>query len=163
MAEITLDDNKIAIPNRLKVSTFLSELQKKTKQQYLYLINDKEVGVFQSLNEAKKGMWRKYKPSDEICHYYIDPDTMNEYTVFSEELSKKIGSFPYEGPTHPTPIRGNTNHFQTNQNTSFQATQTSQPSFVISNDNLKSLTNHPNLQNLFTNTNLQPPISSQTF
>jgi hypothetical protein len=97
MAEILLDDNKICIPNRLKISTFLSELQKKTKQ-IIYLINDKEIGVFQSVTDVKRGMWRRLKPSDGIAHYYIDPETQNEYTIFSEECANKLGSFPYEGP-----------------------------------------------------------------
>jgi hypothetical protein len=97
MAEITLDDTKICIPTRLKISTFLSELQKKTKQ-ILYLINDKEIGVFQSLNDVKRGMWRRLKPNDSIAHYYIDPETQNEYTVFSTECATKLGNFPYEGP-----------------------------------------------------------------
>jgi hypothetical protein len=97
MAEITLDDNKICIPTRLKIATFLSELQKKTKQ-IIYLINDKEIGIFQSLNDVKRGMWRRLKPNDTIAHYYIDPETQNEYTIFSPECANKLGNFPYEGP-----------------------------------------------------------------
>jgi hypothetical protein len=96
MAEITLDDNKIDLPKRLNLTTFLAELQKKTKQ-YLYLIDRKEIGIFQNINEVKKGMWRKLKASDEICHYYIDPETEIEYIIFSNELMKRLGSFPYEG------------------------------------------------------------------
>lgn len=98
MAEIVFDDNKLCIPNRLRVSTFLSELQKKTKQ-IIYLINDKEVGIFQSLEEVKKGMWRRLKPNDDIAHYYIDPETQNEYTIFSNDCANKLGNFPYEGTT----------------------------------------------------------------
>jgi hypothetical protein len=97
MAEITLDDTKICIPTRLKIATFLSELQKKTKQ-ILYLINDKEIGIFQSLNDVKRGMWRRLKPNDSIAFYYIDPETQNEYTIFSSECATKLGNFPYEGP-----------------------------------------------------------------
>ena len=127
MAEIELDNNKICIPNRLKISTFLAELQKKTKQ-VIYLINDKEIGIFQSLNEIKRGMWRKLKPNDSICYFYIDPQTQNEYTVFSEECATKLGSFPYEGPTRPhsdrsqtpRPIPSSSQSFQQSTNSSLQ-------------------------------------------
>ena len=97
MAEIILDDNKLCIPTRLKIATFLSEFQKKTKQ-IIYLINDKEIGIFGSLNDVKRGMWRRLKPNDSIAYYYIDPETQNEYTIFSSECANKLGNFPYEGP-----------------------------------------------------------------
>jgi hypothetical protein len=152
MAEITLDDNKIAVPKRLNITTFLSELQKKTKQ-FIYLIDKKEVGIFQTLNEVKKGMWRKMKIQDDICHHYIDPDTEIEYIVFSDEFVKKLGSFPYEGPSVSKRQQQSMNqsnipsyapsHFQNSLPTTNLPHQVSQPSFVIHSSQ-----------------NLQPPITS---
>ena len=145
MAEIILDDTKIAVPKRLNITTFLSELQKKTKQ-FLYLVDKKEVGIFQNLNEVKKGMWRKMKIQDDVCHHYIDPDTEIEYIVFSDELVKKLGSFPYEGPS-----------IAKRQQQQVQMSQATIPSFAPSS--LPHQVSQPSFV-VHSSQNLQPPITS---
>lgn len=153
MAEITLDDTKIAVPKRLSITTFLAEIQKKTKQ-FLYLINEKEVGIFQSINDVRRGMWKKLKPSDEICHYYIDSETEIEYIVFSEELAKKIGSFPYENLSRKTQ---ETKNVQQQQVYSSQPFQQSLPTSLLSGLNPNQISQS---SVLFQTQNLQPPITS---
>ena len=158
MAEITLDDNKIAVPKRLNVTTFLSEIQKKTKQ-YLYLINQKEIGIFQNLNDVKKGMWRKFKPGDEICYYYIDPETETEYTVFSDELMKKLGAFPYEGSSVKKP---NSQQQLVQQNSFAPSSNLPLPSTPYQTNLLSGIPANQISQNsvLYQTQNLQAPITS---
>jgi hypothetical protein len=158
MAEITLDDNKIAVPKRLNVTTFLSEIQKKTKQ-YLYLINQKEIGIFQNLNDVKKGMWRKLKPGDEICYYYIDPETETEYTVFSDELMKKLGAFPYEGSSVKKP---NSQQQLVQQNSFAPSSNLPLPSTPYQTNLLSGIPANQISQNsvLYQTQNLQAPITS---
>jgi hypothetical protein len=155
MAEIILDDTKICIPNRLKIATFISEIQKKTKQ-IIYLINEKEVGVFQSLGEVKRGMWRRLKPSDSIAHYYIDPETQNEYTVFSSECANKLGNFPYEGPT-------NINQNQERSAAYQQSIQTIRPPIRQGQPPVENLQGYPSLQQTIQqgHPSLQQPITAQ--
>ena len=129
MAEIVLDDNKICVPTRLKVLTFLSELQKKTKQ-IIYLINEKEIGIFESLNDVKRGMWRRLKPTDGIAYYYIDPDTQNEYTLFLEECAIKLGNFPYEIPNRvPQQAYTRSTPSTIDQSATYQSYQQTLPSY----------------------------------
>jgi hypothetical protein len=99
MIDIVLDNNVISIPERLKVYKFFHELQMKIKE-YIYITNEGDIGFFQNLNDVKKGMWRKTRNNDLNGYYfYIDPTTRIEYTIFSEELSQKLGNFPYEPPS----------------------------------------------------------------
>jgi hypothetical protein len=102
MAEIVLDDTKIAVPKKLKILSFLAEIQKKAPNQFLYVVNDKDICIFENLDQVRKGMWRRYKLPDIYGHYYIDPENLNEIIVFSEDLANKLGSFPYEGPPLPS-------------------------------------------------------------
>ena len=103
MAEIILDNNRIDLStNHLKLYSFLAELQKKTKQ-YIYLVNNNEIGVFDNLDNVKKGMWRRFKTHDSAnnTYFYIDQDTHLEHTVFCSEFAIKLGNVGYEPPPKP--------------------------------------------------------------
>lgn len=103
MAEIILDNNRIDLStNHLKLYSFLAEIQKKTKQ-YIYLVNNSEIGVFDNLDYVKKGMWRRFKNHDSAnnTYFYIDQETHLEHTVFSSEFAIKLGNVGYEPPPKP--------------------------------------------------------------
>lgn len=134
MAEIALDDARIFIPKRLKLISFVAELQKKTQNAFLYVVNEKELGVFQNLSEVKRGMWRRLKLPDLYGHYYIDPDSLSEFIVFSEELVNKLGTFPYEGPLNknlpsvkPGPLVNKAQALRTMVTSALQQSQSTNP------------------------------------
>ena len=171
MATIVLDDPKISIPKRLKILSFLAEIQKKAPQQYIYVINEKEVAVFTNVNEIKKGMWRRYKLPDIHGYYYIDPETQNEITLFSEEFANKLGTFPYEGPPLKKEPLVNPNYSATLPSALQSTLQSTLPSTLTSGMQGSAIPSALKLSNMGNNPNayqatikslqlsaLQPPV-----
>jgi hypothetical protein len=91
------DQTKIKIPPRMKIETFMNQMQKKTKQ-ILCLLNNNEV-LIMDLEQLSHGLWKKWKEDDTDCFHYIDEDKNEHIKIFSEEANKKLGSIPIQTTT----------------------------------------------------------------
>jgi hypothetical protein len=86
------DQTKIKINKRIKLETFIHEMQKKTKQ-ILCLLNNNEILIL-DIDQISNGMWKKYKDDDSDCYHYLDEDNNEHIKIFSEEANTKLGSVP---------------------------------------------------------------------
>lgn len=100
MTEIQFSSEIIPLPKTTKIEIFLQELQKRTTNGCIfYLIDRKEIGVFQSMDEIKTGLFKRLKPSDSLGHYFYDTEKDHEIVIFHDKASEKIGNFPLDRPT----------------------------------------------------------------
>lgn len=100
MTELQFSNELIPLPRTLKIELFVQELQKKiTNGVILYLIDRKEIGFFDKIEDIKTGLWKRLKPSDAFGHYFYDTEKDNEIIIFSDEASAKLGNFPLDRPT----------------------------------------------------------------
>jgi hypothetical protein len=88
------EQTKIKIPPRMKIESFMNQMQKKTKQ-ILCLLNNNEVLIL-DIDQISYGMWKKWKEDEVDCFYYIDEDKNEHIKIFSSEANNKLGSIPLQ-------------------------------------------------------------------